>query len=252
MFHVQQSSLAYRLFRSRHEWRSERASSLAYFALVTNNGAKQRVPVTWIYPEKQRVTMPDRILSLRALVKKYHDAGARYKVFWMRQRLRRNTRVGWWDFRTPTHPKQLPAHSSLHRSHTPRIHQGSTLRTYVNRKSMMRLCRNHVCYQFSLQIRPLNLNPDGSTITYKKVPLWSECHELGTRWCWRNHAWRHPGREKPTYVNPVCSEKLKDDYRASEHYSASRSALRAPFSLAQACEHQSCSTMIWLYRSRSG
>jgi hypothetical protein len=62
---------------------------------------KQRVPVTWIYPEKQRVTMLDRIRILRALAKTNHDAGARYKAFWMGQRLRRNTRVGWWDLCTP-------------------------------------------------------------------------------------------------------------------------------------------------------
>jgi hypothetical protein len=117
------ASIKPRVFRSRCEWRREQASSLAYFALVTidvasehqaslislssrvTEWAKQRVPVTWIYPEKQRVTMPDRIRSLRAPAKTNHDAGARYKAFWMGQRLRRNTRVGWWDLRTPTQNK---------------------------------------------------------------------------------------------------------------------------------------------------
>jgi hypothetical protein len=138
---TERASIKPRLFRSRHDRRSERASSLAYFALVTSKGAKQRVPVTWIYPDKQRVTMPDRIRSLRALAKTDHDAGAQYKAFWMRQRLRRNTRMARWGLRTP-----LPKTNAR----TPQIHQRPTMRTYANRKSMMRLCPDHVCHLSSL------------------------------------------------------------------------------------------------------
>jgi hypothetical protein len=112
---------------------------------------KQRVPITWIYPEKQRVTMPDRMRRLRALAKTNHDVGARYKI---------SIHSGWdsdydgthaWDGGTSAHPypKQRPPHSLLHRSHNPRTHQRPTTRTYVHRKSMMRLCPNHVCHQSS-------------------------------------------------------------------------------------------------------
>jgi hypothetical protein len=57
---------------------------------------KQWVPVTWIYSEKQRMRMPDHIRNLQILAKTSHTVGARYKEFWIGQRLRRNTEHMRW------------------------------------------------------------------------------------------------------------------------------------------------------------
>jgi hypothetical protein len=70
---------------------------------------------------------------------------------------------------TPTQNKCPRTYSLLHRSHTPRIHQRPTMRTYqleIYDAPMPKPCLSPV-----FPSGPLNLNPDGSTITYKKSHL---------------------------------------------------------------------------------
>jgi hypothetical protein len=70
--------------------------------------------------------------------------------------------------------------------------------------------------------------------------------------CYESSCLTTSRRIKSRYVNPVCSEKLKDEDRASEHYSASlirasiiqsRSYLRASFSLAHTFDLCRCFTL---------
>jgi hypothetical protein len=70
---------------------------------------------------------------------------------------------------------------------------------------------------------PLNLNSDGTTISYKKshqgphAEQWAqadaeEMERLFTSGTLRPIMFHNiPHNKTPTYVNPVCSEKLKDD-----------------------------------------
>ncbi len=203
-------------------------------------------------PRKQRVTMSDRIRSHRALAKTNHDAGARYQAFWMEQRLRRNTRVGWWDLCTPlpnTNARALVAAPFSHPTITSATDNVDLRQPEIYDAPMSKPCLPPVFPSGSL-----NLNPDGSTITYRKSHLrlnatnWEQADAEEMERLFTSGTLRPimpddiPEDEKPTYVNSVCSEKLKDNDKASEHHSASlilasiiqpRSALRASFSLAQ-------------------
>jgi hypothetical protein len=70
---------------------------------------------------------------------------------------------------------------------------------------------------------PLNLNPDGSTITYKKshkgphAAHWAQADDEEMERLFKSGTLRPimfcdiPSDKDATYVNPVCSEKVKDD-----------------------------------------
>jgi hypothetical protein len=165
--------------------------------------------------------MPDRIRSLRALAKTNHDAGGRYKAFWMGQRLRRNTRVGWWDFCTHipkpkaralvATPISLPAN-------TPATNNADLSQPGIYDEPMPKPTLPPV-----YPSGPLNLNPDGSTITYKKSHVgpnatnWEQADAEEMERLFTSGTLRPimpddiPEGKKPTYVNPVCVEKVKDD-----------------------------------------
>ncbi len=181
---------------------------------------KQRVLVTWIYPEKQSVTMPDCIRSLRELAKTNHDARARYKAFWM-GRQRRNTRMEWWDLSTPL-PKNnacalVPAPSSQP------LNTSATDNADLRQPEIYDSPMPKPCLPPVFPSGPLNLNPDGSTSTYKKLYVdpnatnWEQADAEEMERLFTSETIRPimsddiPEDKKPTYVNPVCSEKLKDD-----------------------------------------
>jgi hypothetical protein len=129
------------------------------YAILNNTHLprKQRVPTTWAYPEKQRVSQPE-IKRQRLL--KMKDTSIDTKpfqgIFWRyreQQRSRRMARAGWW-----TH-------------YNPHAHQTTT---------GISLTANDAFYERSMPPStlpdifpngPLNLNDDGTSITLKKSHL---------------------------------------------------------------------------------
>jgi hypothetical protein len=118
---------------------------------------KQRVPTEWAYAEKERVIQPNlkvrRLLNMKDAsphILKYQNMFWQYRE---QQRARWNQRAGWWTFYNPK------AHSSLH---------------------AMTATRDDKFYERNMPPSklksifpngPLNLNPDGTNITYKKAHL---------------------------------------------------------------------------------
>ncbi len=168
---------------------------------------KQRVPMIWEYPEKERVSPTE--LKARRLKGIKEDTlsttyGQMFRRYRQNQRDKRNERVGWWDlvdlqvdglqamavshndafFERPMPPSDLP----------PIFPEG-----------------------------PLNLNTDGTPITYKKshegpyAKYWEQADAEEMERLFKSGTIRPiffnciPADKQATYVNPVCAEKLKDD-----------------------------------------
>jgi hypothetical protein len=165
--------------------------------------------------------MPDQKRNLRALAKTDYAVGARYKEYWMGQRLRWNTRVGWWDLCTPlskTNARALVAAPLPHPLNTSTIGNVDLRQPEIYDEAMPKPCLPPV-----YPSGPLNLNPDGSTITYMKSHVgpnatnWEQADAEEMERLFTTGTLRPtmpddiPEDKKATYVNPVCSEKLKDD-----------------------------------------
>jgi hypothetical protein len=181
-----------------------------YFAPTTERLArKQRVPTMWVYLEKERVSQPEikvrRLLNMtnksaaatayRTMYQKYHTA----------QRERRNKRVGWSDLFKPTSPAHL--HAMMSEEHS------DTYTRDMPKPNMPPI----------YPTGPLNLNPDGTAISYRKSHLgpnalqWAQADAEEFERLFKSGTLRPifhcdiPVDKEATYINPVCSEKLKDD-----------------------------------------
>jgi hypothetical protein len=182
------------------------------YSVLNHKPRKQRMPVTWNYPEKQRVTYRDlqkdrhlRAHGPRTLRSAYRPLYDRYKK---RQRQLRNLRVGWWDLTAFKYPWTVKANSA-----TPANSEHDIYSTPMPKPHMPPV----------YPTGPLNLNDDGTSLTYKtshqgpNAAQWEqadseEMERLLTSGTLRPIMYSNtlPDREA-TYVNPVCVEKLKDD-----------------------------------------
>jgi hypothetical protein len=169
---------------------------------------KQRVPVTWECPEKERVSpavlKARRLQMLKAssLPDAYRTMFRRYK---QNQRDKRNKRVGWLDLFDPKAEVRLKA---------------------------MAVNRDDAFFERPMPMSdlpplfpdgPLNLNHDGTPITYKKshegphATYWEQADAEEMERLFKSGTMRPiffesiPADKQVTYVNPVCNEKLKDD-----------------------------------------
>jgi hypothetical protein len=165
------------------------------------------VPIEWLYAKKQRVSQPDlKIQRLMKLKDKTKPMPKPYvNMFWKyreHQRHRRNQRAGWWkfyDIKAKAMTVSAPAPDFYTRSMPP-----SKLPPIF-------------------PTGPLNLNLDGSSISYKKshrgpnAAHWTQadCEEMER--LFKSGTLRPilfqdiPDDKQATYVNPVCNEKLKDN-----------------------------------------
>jgi hypothetical protein len=157
---------------------------------------KERVPVTWVYLGKERVSQPE--VKIRRLVRmkdkssaavKYHLTFQRYQ---QAQRELRNKRLGW----------------SLAINNVDDIFEQA-----MPKSNLTPVYPNG----------PLNLNPDGTAITYRKshqgpnAAQWAQADAEELERLFKSGTLRPilfqdiPHNKTATYVNPVCSEKLRDD-----------------------------------------
>ena len=182
----------------------------AYTAMPgTRLPRKQRVPTEWVYAEKERVIQPDLKIRRLMQMKDKSTYTRQYRnMFWQyreHQRAQRNQRTGWWTHYNPkahTSPKALTATTdakfyerSLPPSKLPPIFPKG----------------------------PLNLNPDGTNISYKKSHLgpyadhWMQADAEEMERLFKSGTLRPifrgdiPAGRDATYVNPVCSEKIRDN-----------------------------------------
>jgi hypothetical protein len=128
-----------------------------------------------------------------------------YSKYRLAQRERRNRRVGWSDLFDPKSPVQLRAMMT---------HNHSDAFTQAMPKPYM-----PPIYPTG----PLNLNPDGTAISYRKAHLgpnaaqWAQADAEEFERLFKSGTLRPifrrdmPDDKEATYINPVCSEKLKDD-----------------------------------------
>jgi hypothetical protein len=171
---------------------------------------KQRVPVEWVYLGKERVSQPEikirRLMQMRdksASTSQHRDTFLRFR---QQQRHRRNQRVGWWDLYPSKEAVELQAMT----------HTTDTLDVYS--QSMPKSTLPHV-----YPSGPLNLNPDGTTISYKKSHMgpnaahWAQADAEELERLFKSGTLRPimhqdiPEGKEATYMNPVCSEKLHDN-----------------------------------------
>jgi hypothetical protein len=163
------------------------------------------VPTVWEFAGKERVSLPEaKIQRVKTMMDKSNPSSSYQNTFWnYRELLRRlrNQRTRWWSnfkinsadafnitttsdiYDRPMPPSNLP----------PIFPEG-----------------------------PLNLNPDGTTITYRKshqgpnAAYWSQADAEEMERLFRSGTLRPimfkdiPGDREATYVNPVCSEKTRD------------------------------------------
>ena len=170
----------------------------AYFAASASNlTGKQRVPTLWVYAGKQRVSQPEvkirRLLNMKDKSEAYQNTFKRYKEI---QRDKRNKRVGWIDLQA----------------------MATTEDGDIYLRPMLKPKLPDVFPQ-----GPLNLNPDGTAITYKKshqgpyAAQWAQADADEMERLFKSGTLRPimhcdiPPDKNATYVNPVCSEKMKDD-----------------------------------------
>jgi hypothetical protein len=167
----------------------------AYFTAASLTG-KQRVPTEWVYVGKQRVSQPEvkirRLLAMEQRSAEYQDT---YKRLKNTIREKCNKRVGWSD-----------------------LHAMATLNDMDIFSQSMPTTKLPDVYPQG----PLNLNPDGTTITYKKshqgpnAAQWAQADSDEMERLFKSGTLRPimyndiPQDKEATYVNPVCSEKLKD------------------------------------------
>ena len=182
----------------------------AYLASITSHlTRKQRVPTTWVYLGKERVSQPEiKVRRLLDMKDKSLAAAAyttMYQKYRAQQRQRRNDRVGWSDLFQPEAPVHLQAMTTqkqddlftkdMPKPHIPPIYPTG----------------------------PLNLNPDGTQISYRKshqgpnALQWAQADAEEFERLFKSGTLRPilyqdiPADKDATYVNPVCSEKVKDD-----------------------------------------
>jgi hypothetical protein len=165
--------------------------------MATHLTRKQRVPTVWVYEGKQRVSQPEvkirRLLNMKDKSSEYQDTFKRFKHI---QRQHRNKRVGWLDLQAMTTTDDADIYQqSMPRPNLPDVFPNG----------------------------PLNLNPDGTAITYKKshqgpyAAQWAQADADEMERLFKSGTLRPimycniPTDKEATYVNPVCSEKVKDD-----------------------------------------
>jgi hypothetical protein len=165
--------------------------------------------------------MLDRIQSLRALAKTSHDARARYKVLWMGQRLRRSTRVGWWDLCTPLHKtkaRTLVATPISQPSNTPTTNNADLLQpgiydeptpkpslppvfpsgplNHIRRRTLVRMPQTGnklMPKKWSAYLRPRRYDPSCMTISLKH----DDRHQSERTSCHTLYAWIHHQASSP-------------------------------------------------------
>jgi hypothetical protein len=138
-----------------------------------------------------------------ALTPMYRKLFCKYREI---QRRHRNDRVGWWDLYPP-------------KQNTP----SRDVFTTLNSDDIFQRPMPKANLPPIFPTGPLNLNADGMTITYKKSHLgpnalhWEQADAEEMERLFRSGTLRPimfqniPPDKEATYVNPVCSEKLKDD-----------------------------------------
>jgi hypothetical protein len=165
------------------------------------------VPVTWECPEKERVSPTElkmrrlRQIKASALPVKY---GTMFRKYRQDQRDKRNKRVGWWDLfdlDNEVRPQAMAV-----------THDDSFFERPMPVSDLPPIFPQG----------PLNLNEDGTPITYKKshegmhAKYWEQADAEEMERLFRSGTIRPvrfdaiPSDRQATYVNPVCSEKLKD------------------------------------------
>ena len=192
--------------RTRPDFLKPKFKGKVYLATnATHIPRKQRVPVVWEYPGKQRVSPTElKIRRLSAMTDKslprspYATMFLKYRQL---QRDRRNTRVGWMDLFE--HHCDAMATTDVKDPYSVPMPASTLAPIYPH--------------------GPLNLNEDGTPITYTKSHVgqhaehWiqadaEEMERLLTSGTIRPIWFRDiPDDKDATYVNPVCSEKVKDD-----------------------------------------
>jgi hypothetical protein len=178
-----------------------------YFASTATSTRKQRVPAVWTYLGKQRVTQPEVKIQRLSRMNDKSDSSSEYKkLFWRYRdylRTRRVQRMKWldrWSIRgdamaTSSHTAADFYERAMPRSTLPPVFPDG----------------------------PLNLNPDGTTITYTKshkgphAAQWAQADDEEMERLFKSGTLRPimfcniPSDKNATYVNPVCNEKVKDD-----------------------------------------
>ncbi len=169
---------------------------------------KQRVPTIWEWLGKERVSPAE--LKLRRLIQIKESTlpssyGTMFRKYRQDQRDRRNKRVGWLDLFDPKAAVQ------------PQAMAVSNTNAFFER-SMPQSDLPPIFPQ-----GPLNLNADGTPITYKKshedpyAKYWEQADAEEMERLFKSGTIRPiffnmiPDDKQATYVNPVCNEKLKDD-----------------------------------------
>jgi hypothetical protein len=162
----------------------------------------------WVYAEKQRVTQLDtqirRLQNMKdksPAMKSYQDAFWRHRE---KQRALRNQRSGWWTFfnwEATTKIKAMTIQS-------PQFYECSMPKSTLPPM---------------FPKGPPNLNPDGTSITYRKshqgphAAHWAQADAEEMERLFRSGTLRPilycdiPEDKEATYVNPTCSEKIRDD-----------------------------------------
>ncbi len=170
---------------------------------------KQRVPAVWEYLTKQRTSQPE--VKIKRLNKMKTESGqpTQYQSLFRqyRQYLKELRHQRFKSTKLPKSDSNGSAHSlTTNQQLDPfqRPMPPSTLPPIY-------------------PTGPLNLNSDGTTITYKKshqgiyADHWAQADSEEMERLFRSGTLRPihhgdiPADKKATYVNPVCSEKLKDD-----------------------------------------
>jgi hypothetical protein len=179
-----------------------------YIATSTRVSGKQRVPITLEYTGKERVSQPEMKIRRLAQMQDKSKPPAYEEMFWRHRktlRIQRNKRVGWWDLFHINKPKSAEA-------------MNVNAETDFYKRDMPKPSLPPV-----LPNGPLNLNVDGSTITYKKshqgpnAIQWAQADAEELERLFKSGTLRPilfhdiPPDKDATYVNPICSEKLKDD-----------------------------------------
>ena len=171
---------------------------------------KQRVPEEWVYEGKQRVSQPQ--LKIRRISQAQDHTTAPQKIyrdiFWRyreHQRAQRNRRSGWWSFYN-------------RRAETPKAVMAATAQPGFFERDMPPSSLPPI-----FPNGPLNLNDDGSAITYRKShqgPLaahWAQADAEEMERLFKSGTLRPilfediPMGQQATYINPVCNEKTKDN-----------------------------------------
>jgi hypothetical protein len=184
----------------------------AYTVFNTNKlPRKQRVPITWAYVEKQRVSQPEvKIQRILRMKDKSPAMQSLHSIHWQYRehlRARRASRAGWWTYYNPPNRRTITA-QAMSTNNEPGFYDRSMPPSRL---------------PSIFPTGPLNLNEDGSTITYKKshqgpnADHWVQADSEEMERLFKSGTLRPilfhdiPADKTATYVNPVCSEKVKDD-----------------------------------------